>query len=451
MSGGILYLKFLGARAYQERLDRGLAQNIPLMVSHQDIVFDCDEVAFKNGVRPGDTLRQAKLACPSCHVVRVTDRNAIHLKGILDILAKTTPYIEPDEDENGVFVGLTRGDPVKHIMNLMDRRYFLAIAGNSRSKFLAKASSGWFLKKYLKNQKIFPGKKEWGSVDVGSGYVLISIDHGKEKNFSAHLPLTEMWTAPPEVVSTLYSLGFKSLEDIQGIAVEELSRHVGEWAGLLKEWAFGKDFSHVRPLYPPPFVIKEINFQDPVSAIGIEALEPVLREISEDFLRKGIGFKAMTLSLSGDFGIVSGEKRLVRPICSIDSVKMITKALLDEIQSKVKKSPGDNQGLFCSISSVSLKIFDTAQVSATPLPLFWSLQEKHEKTNKIPASLELVLLGLEEKYGDNAVNLGCTGARGGIFKPEILRREKMLSLWDPVRIAGAAPCIFSSEKSEAIS
>jgi hypothetical protein len=54
----ILYITFIGARAFYERKNRSIKDGIALAVIESGVVIDCDQKAWSDGVRPGDTLRR---------------------------------------------------------------------------------------------------------------------------------------------------------------------------------------------------------------------------------------------------------------------------------------------------------------------------------------------------------------------------------------------------------
>lgn len=429
----IFYLSFLGARAAQERVNRKLNIGLPLVIATQNIVLDCDKKAFKEGIRPGDTIRQAKITSPVCQVIKTDQKNAMQLKNILDVLLRITPYVEPDENGNGVFCELPPGESFHEIISLLKHMYFMVIAGNSKSKFAAKAASLWIMQRYFENQKILAGKKPWGYIDIGNDYIITAIENGKEKTFLSKMPLSSLWPLPPKIVSTLYSLGMKNLKDLQEISLDELSHQIGDWAYPVKEWASGKDRIRIKQLYPQPCIIKEINIQEPISVLRIDFLEPTLKEISEELIGNGIGFKKMTICISGDFPSLEIEKRSVRPICTFESLKVFTNTLLNKIQSQIRKllSSNTHKPLDVTISSVLFKFLDIVPVSAKPVLLLQTLKENTIKRRTF-FSLEQALFNINKKYGDQCIGWGSDN-QGIIFNPEILRREKMLSLWDPIR------------------
>lgn len=114
----IYYFKFIGARVYQEKLNRGLNLDSPLAIAFQNTLLDCDEKMFKSGVRPGDTTRQAKLASPFSRIIPVTDPSSKALKSILDVFASLTPFVEPDEEGCGIFIEVSKNKPFPKILGL---------------------------------------------------------------------------------------------------------------------------------------------------------------------------------------------------------------------------------------------------------------------------------------------------------------------------------------------
>jgi hypothetical protein len=75
-------------------------------------------------------------------------------------------------------------------------------------------------------------------------------------------------------------------------------------------------------------------------------------------------------------------------------------------------------------------------IDRVPVKQVSLIQTRSNTKTRVPASLELALTGIEEKYGDSALVWGIKDKhkQSSAFKPEILRREKMLAFWDPVRI-----------------
>jgi hypothetical protein len=83
------------------------------------------------------------------------------------------------------------------------------------------------------------------------------------------------------------------------------------------------------------------------------------------------------------------------------------------------------------VSGFSVELAGIAPVQAKPSPLFRG--EVSAKPKVIPVALKLALFGLEEKFGDRTVTWGKKDTESERFNPEIIRREKMLSIWDPMR------------------
>ncbi len=427
----ISYLTFIGAKAHWERAARNLNPEVPLAVISQGVVQDCDEKAWKNGVRPGDTLRQAKIAAPGCQVVKSAGSDAGdigHLKGILDVLATASPFLEPSEDGKGVFIDLPQDAPAASLFPSLSGMFAKAFVGSSRSKMLAKSAAIWISEQYAVNQKVLPGKVGWGTIKHAQDYLWADIEAGKEKVFLSNAPIKLLWQAPPEVIFTLTSLGLKKIKDIQKVGAYDLSRQIGDWAYLVKEWASGEDRSRVKPLYPPMVITRETDFQEPVVP-HIEMLEPRLREIAKELSEKGLGCQTIRLTLTGDFPALSRQKNLARTTCSLASIRLSAKSLLEEMiregGERVSQSP--------SVTGFRLTVADLVAVFSKPASLFGPLERERED-RAIPVSLGLALDGLEGKFGQNAVTWGKKDKEDRRFKPEVMRREQMLSVWDPMRL-----------------
>ena len=428
----ILYLNFIGARASHEMRTRCLKESTALVVLEEDLVADCDEEAWLDGVRPGDTLRQARIASPGCQVVRFREAGDTEgLKEILDALSRVSPYIEPSTDGRGIFVDVSPGVSIPELAAFLGKSAggesvsFQAFIGEARSKLLARASSDWLFREYVEDRRIFPGKTAWGGVDRGEGYFLASVHEGREKAFLSGAALNSLWPAPPEILSVLRSLGLKKVRDVREVPLTGLVRHIGDWAFLVKEWSEGEDRTPVKALYPPPCIEKEMSFQEPI-ALEKALFAPALKGLSSALVEKGVGFKVMRVSLSGDFPALYRERKFVRPVSSLEAMKTALGAILDEVSREC------GAVLSCPVvSGFTLKLDEIAPVQAKPIPLISDSARGVKKA--VPVALGLAIAGIERKFGDEAVSWGRPDDHGIGFKPEIMRREKMLSLWDPMR------------------
>ena len=425
----VLYLRFSGARAFFEKKAQGIKDDIPLVVLVEDLVADCDEKAWNDGVRPGDTARQAKLASPGCRIVRA--RDPWHPKEVLDSLSRLSPYVETTEDGKGVFVDVDSAVGVSEIESLLTTSMgggvipFQTFTGRAGSKLLARAAAEWLFRRYADKRRILTGKTAWGEVDLRGKCFLASIDRGKEKAFLSGAALDFLWPVPPDVLSTLRSLGLKKVGDLREVSLSNLLRVIGDWAYLVKGWAEGEDRTPVKALYPPPRIRKEASFQGPV-LLTKELFLPVLAELSTELIEKGIGFKAMKLALSGDFPILVREKKFVRPVSSLDVMATALEGILHEIfegRDPVQSCP--------LITGFSLELEGIFPVQAEPVSLFSDGARNPRKA--IPLSLEMAIDGLERKFGGDALSWGLRGG-GSKSNPEVVRREKMLSFWDPMRV-----------------
>jgi len=429
----VLYINFIGARAFHERKSRCLKDTVALAVVEDDRVVDCDERAWVGGVRPGDTLRQARIASPACQIVRVRDGESFDgIKRILDALSRVSPYIEPSADGRAVFVDTTPGLPVGEVISSFKGAiqaggdgfpFYQAFVGESGTKLLSKAACSSLSREYAEGRRIFPGKTAWGKIERGEGYILASVERGKEKAFLSGEAIESLWPAPPEVLGDLRSLGLKKVKDLREVPLTGLIRHIGDWAFLVKKWADGEDRSLVKALYPPPCVLREVNFTEPVM-LGKEVFDPALKGLAAELVEKGIGFRSMQIIVAGDFPALSRERKFVRPVSSQDAMETAVGAMLEEISR-------ESAGACPSVSSFSIHLREIAPVQAKPLSLLPDGAQSVKRA--LPVTLGLAIAGIEQKFGGEAVSWGRSGGRETGFTPEIARREKMLSVWDPMR------------------
>ena len=432
----ILYINFIGARAFHERKSRCLSECTALVVIEGDVVADCDEKAWADGVRPGDTLRQARIASPGCQVARVHDAGdpTSAIKGILHALSRVSPYIEPSADGSGVFVDVTPGTSAAELVCSLKKStggdmfpFYQAFVGANGTKLLSKAACIWLSREYAEGRRIFPGKTAWGKVEQGEGYLLASVDRGREKVFLSGAAVESLWPTPPEVLGDLRTLGLKKVKDLREVPLAGLIRHIGDWAFLVKQWAEGEDRSPVKALYPPPSILREVNYTEPVPLVKA-VCDPVLAGLAVELVEKGVGFKSMRVSVSGDFPGISRERKFLRPVSSLDAMKTAVGAILEEIS---RENGAAGVGSCPSISGFSIHLNEIAPVQAKSICLLSDSARLVRQA--VPVALGLAIAGIEQKFGGEAVGWGRSEDRETGFTPEIARREKMLSVWDPMR------------------
>ncbi|HPZ78167.1 MAG TPA: hypothetical protein PKY90_04085 [Bacillota bacterium] len=423
----VYYFKFIGARTRQEKADSAAHSRFPTAVAFQDIILDCDEKAFKEGVRPGDTVRQAQLASPSCQIIITSDKSPYVLTSVIDVLSSVTLFVELDERDCGVFLQDPE-KPLTEVLSLLDGMFDMAIVTKSRSKFLTKCSSIWVSQKVFKGHKILSSKKSWGRIEVGNNYILVDVEQGKEKTFLANMPLALLWPLPPDVISILYSLGFKTFKDLQQISPSQLTYQIGDWAHTVINCVNGEDISLVNPLTAKLCIEKIVELEN-------MDLDKALKEVAEEFAQNGLGAKHITVTLAGDFPPVVREKKSIRPLYSFESLKSVVSNLIQEVANDLGNFS------FRKPSTVSIFFRDIEQVSVRQMFLMEHFTGNRENrrldlgNSEASVSLESVLSDIEKKYGESVLAWGweCEQKQSDIFRPEILRREKMLSFWDPTR------------------
>ncbi len=440
MGGNITYMTFAGARAQRERELRGTNPEVPLVITSGGLVLDCDEKAWRSGVRPGDTQRQAQISAPACHVLKSGDDGPGYLKAILDALANFSPLLEPSEDGGGVFIDLPGDVSVASLLPGMKGLFSKVIAGSSKSKMLAKSAALWLYGQYMGTGKIVCGKTSWGFVLKTDDCLWASIDNGKEKSFLANAPLQLLWPVPAEVILTLTSLGLKKVKDLQKVSTYDLSRQIGDWACLIKQWAAGEDKTTVKPLYPPLVIKREVNPGEPLMP-HLTTFEPHLASMVGEMISKGLGFQTLELSITGESLTLTRKKRLSKAGSSLESMRLAVEGLLKEmIPGFLGGGNGGTDGTDgsdgsdedpASLMGFCIVLSDLVQVFSKPLSLFDSTEKSGSKA--IPVSLGLALDGLEGKFGHSTITWGKKDKEDRRFKPEIMRREQMLSIWDPMR------------------
>ena len=422
----VFYFKFIGARAQQERVNRSIGSDSSLAVAYQGTILDCDEKAFKEGVRPGDTVRQAKLASPFSQIISVSNGTSHTLTAIINALSAITPFVEPDEKDCGVFLDID-DKPVNEVLSLLTGMFYMTIVTKSRSKFLAKSSSIRIAQQVLNKRKIKSAQKPWGCVEVGTNYILVYVKPGKEAIYLANMPISFLWPLPSDTISILYSLGFKTFKDLQQVSPAQIASQIGDWASFVVDYAKGEDISQVKALDFAPYIEKTFEFES-------VKLDDVLKEISEELVRNNLGFEHLTVTFSGGFSPIVAEKKMVRPVFGFESLRYITSNLIEEMTNRVGSE------VLRRPLNVSLLLEDLKKIPVKQMVLINTPSDARllsQNGHSVSASLESVFVSIEDKYGESALVWGAEHAKKqeSIFKPEILRREQMLSLWDPMRFS----------------
>lgn len=109
-------------------------------------------------------------------------------------------------------------------------------------------------------------------------------------------------------------------------------------------------------------------------------------------------------------------------MCRFEALKVLVFHLFEEMVSEL------DHEVLCRVSAILLTFKDIDRVPVAQMVLGQSANRNIAQTS---VSLELALTGIEQKYGDSALIWGHKHSK--IFTPEILRRERMLAFWDPVR------------------
>ncbi len=310
--------------------------------------------------------------------------------------------------------------------------FHIAVVTKSYSKSLAKSSSVWASEKLFQNRKISSGKveyikKPWGHLELGPNYALIDINPGKEAIYSASMPLSLLWLLPTDVISHLYALGLNTFKDLQLTTTNQLKDQIGDWAYMVVDWVKGMDRTSIKPIHPKPCIEKTVNLDTAPDLLTPQVLEPALRETSEELIQKCIGFKHLTVTLSGNFPSMVQEKRLVRPVCKFEPLQAIVLKLLEKMLRELQ-----HETLVEHVAvSLSFKAIEKMPVKQEALIQI----QPGGGIKGVPEALEVTLTGIEEKYGGLALIWGVNDGHkhSKAFKSEVIRREKMLAFWDPVR------------------
>ncbi len=427
----LYYIKFLGIKAYQEQTKRKIDIARPLIIHFKDRVLDCNKQAFKDGIRPGDTVRQARLASPLCETIRVTDETTDFPANISNKFTSVTPFVEFDHEYCGVFADFLGDDQLFETLSLAKDVFCKAVITKCKSKLLAKSFSIWMFEQLITKEKALFVKKQFKYIEIGENYIFANIEIGKESAHSADIPISCLWPIPQNIISRLYSLGLKTFQDIQRITTNDLATQIGHWAYLVVDLVNGRDRFKVKPLYLKKCIEKTVNIEDFYSDLTPQIFIPVLREVSAELSRYNNQVRDIVLIIIGNFTPVIKRHKLIKSAYTPMFLYSIVSKLFEEGMHELRHKPSYH------VSRIELAFKNIERISVKQMPLMPLLNSNSPSSNaaKLTDVLESVVSDIERKFGSSVLVWGIHDKRkhNQIFKPEILRREKMLSFWDPMK------------------
>lgn len=215
----IAYIELLGFYAGVQKTG-----DAPVAVALGKQLLDVDGLAAASGVRPGQTIRQGRLACPGLAVFPYDEAQyRLPARRHLDVYARHTPGVEPEEYHR-CFLDLSGPAPAHEelesiLAQVVPVWAWGAAVGLASSKFLARVAAG---------------------LDGWDGKPVL-VASGREADFLTDLPVACLWPLSPELRQRLLLMGLKTVGHVRMVPAAEVARRFGKEGKLMLALCCGVD------------------------------------------------------------------------------------------------------------------------------------------------------------------------------------------------------------------
>lgn len=234
----------------------------PLAVVHARRVQACSVAASRDGVRVGQTRREAQGACP--HLVLVphdTDRDARFFEPVVRAVGDLVPLV--DVEESGRLLMATRG-PSRYVggdERLAERLLDLAVGALDRARGAAAIGVG------IADGRVAAMLAARRSTAIGRPVVVPSSSTAE---FLAPHPVSALVPtigADADVVDLLRRLGLETFGHVAALTSVQLSDRFGRWGEGLFRVVTGTDDTPPAAVAPPDDLSVSRTFDDPIGQI----------------------------------------------------------------------------------------------------------------------------------------------------------------------------------------
>lgn len=385
----IAYIELVGFYAGVQK-----TSDVPVAVALGKQLMDVDGLAAAAGVRPGQTIRQGRLACPGLVVFPYDEAQYRRpSRRHLDVYARHTPGVEPEEYHR-CFLDLSGPVPAREELESILAQVVPALAwgaavGLASSKFLARVAAGL---------------GGWGSKPV-------LVAAGREADFLTDLPVSCLWPLSPELRQRLQLLGLKTVGQVRMVPATEVVRRFGKEGRLMLALCCGVDPTPVRAGYPERTVECELSLPDEAAVGGglWASLDILATGLARGLAERMAGTRRIELTLEHNDGrYTTLARELARPRLSRTSLR----EQLFTLMLQAGPAPG----------VTALRAMADALVRMrAEQPGLALVQEDEGNWSRLSGTLE----SLARKYRGTVVELGSR------CPPD--HRETMLDLYDPMR------------------
>ena len=234
----------------------------PLAVVHAQRVQACSVAASRDGVRVGQTRREAQGACP--HLVLVphdTDRDARFFEPVVRAVGDLVPLV--DVETSGRLLMATRG-PSRYVggdERLAERLLDLTVGALDRARGAAAIGVG------IADGRVAAMLAARRSIAIGRPVVVPSSSTREFLAPHSVSALVPTIGADPDVVDLLRRLGLETFGHVAALTSTQLSDRFGRWGEGLFRVVSGVDDTPPAAVAPPDDLSASRTFDDPIGQI----------------------------------------------------------------------------------------------------------------------------------------------------------------------------------------
>lgn len=240
-----------------ERLKDKALENKPVLIggsSQRGVVASCSYEARKFGVHSAMPMKKALQLCPQAIVIGGNYSSYSKASAMVtQIIKDRVPLFEKTSIDE-FYIDLTGMDKffgcyqlASELRQSVIKETGLPISfGLSANKTVSKIATG----QAKPNGQIY-------------------VEHGKEKEFLAPLPVSKIPMVGEKACELLYSIGVHKIADLQAQNVKNLERHFGKMGLVMWNKANGIDDSPVSPYHQRKSISSENTFPKDVSDLSV--------------------------------------------------------------------------------------------------------------------------------------------------------------------------------------
>lgn len=390
----------------------------PVVVAAAGRVLDVSRAAALAGVRPGQRLRTARLACPGAEVrARDPEGERARRESFLSLLAGCAPRVEPDGPRAAFAafdVGERRGEEEALaaleglVARLVPHHGHRVDVGVAPSRVVARIAADLL---DSPSAACVEPRPRVVALPGGEARWLV-VREGQVRRFLEPLATARLWPLPAAVREQLWRLGLHRVGDLARTPPSALRAALpAEVAERVVRLARGEDDRPVQAAYPPPALRASWRFPEPLADAQAwrAAADALADRLAARLRRQGRAARELWLWLETAAGRIPRVRPCTRPLVDAVALRHAARGLLER-----EPPPAPLEGLVLEARA----LVPAPAVQAT----LWDLPAV-----RTPAAAA----------GGAATVLGCLPAalaarvrRGSEL--DVPRRERLRAYWDPL-------------------